>query len=440
MDNFTWEEVSPGTFERAPSPFEKGLAQIGNLYKPTHEEKCVYASASFNYSPQNSFKCEDAGRMAWIQMRYQYPSIASTLKAAGEKLQYCSPATETAVNDWLSNTFIVTSSDVKSIIRQAKPKDYATLFLNPERREVLLQTSHWRIDGTGCLLFFNAFFDALGDPQRATFGDEYLRLSPPIESLVDFAAASSSQANAEIDTMVDEFLDAQPSIGLSIGVDDEWLGSDAVRVTMSTEETAALVAKLKAKGVTVAKAFQAAMYLAIADCQGPQQNSGRIANMTIVNVRSWCGKSGVEVPIAPLFYPTLTVVDPNTDFGDIVSQIDKHWKKWVRTDLYKSGYTHAMDRLLPMVSQPPPIPPSTPFLTSTGIAEQYLRREHADGKIIVTDYCIQDERVGYEIVIFMWTFNGRLELNFAYNYGYLNRSFVESFAQMLQRKLAENLT
>jgi hypothetical protein len=75
------------------------------------------------------------------------------------------------------------------------------------------------------------------------------------------------------------------------------------------------------------------------------------------------------------------------------------------------------------------------------IADSYLKKEYGNGdKILtVTDYCISDERGGRELVVFLWTFNDKLEINLAYNYGYLDRAFVENFGETLKRELYQGL-
>ncbi|KAH6661677.1 hypothetical protein B0J14DRAFT_645727 [Halenospora varia] len=427
---------------------ETYLVRVSKLSHP-HDEKCIYASASFQYhGAHNAASIEEAGRQAWIAMRYRHPSITCTVNIPEKTFEYRCPVSEGDVESWVSSTFSITNLEFSSIIRQAKTLPLATLYFNPESQSVLLQTSHWRFDGRGILLFFDTFFDAFTNPspQPVTFGDEYIRLSLLLDALAGFPDPSPANAAAEIDAVVDSFLAAQPSLGLEqrANVEGQWLGSDAVRMTFSPDETAALIQGAKKRNVTVTQAVQAATYMAIAaaasnDDQN-QQGRGKIASMTIVDLRPWCGEHATQTPVSCYFGGIMTVIELG-EFDDITQQLGEQWKKWVRTDLFKDGVAQYRDRFLPITSQPMPFLPSTPFVTSMGIADTYLKREHGDGdrKLTVTDYCIADERVGRELVVFVWTFNDRLEINLAYNSGYLEREFVESFGQTLKTQLYRGL-
>jgi hypothetical protein len=448
QESYRWKETSPGAYSRGLGFCESYLVRVSELSQP-HDEKCIYASVSFNcHETLSAASIEEAGRQAWMAMRYRHPSIACTVNWAEKKFEYRSPVSDNEVESWLSKTFIVTNLGTQSIIRKAENKPLATLYLNPKSQTLLLQTSHWRFDGRGILLFFDAFLDALTNPgpQSITFGDEYVHLSLPFDAVAYFPDPSPEDAAAEMDTLVDSFLAALPSLGLEPqdNVEGQWLGSDAVRMSFSRDETTALIKGIKKANVTVTQAVQAATYMAIpavsSNHDQNQGSNGKIASMTIVDFRPWCGEHAIQTPVSCYFGAIMTIIEPGK-FDHITQQLGELWKKWVRTDLFKSGIAQFRERFLPITSQPMPFVPSTPFVTSMGIAGSYLKKEYgnSDKNLTVTDYCISDERVGRELVVFLWTFNDKLEINLAYNYGYLDRAFVENFGETLKRELYQGL-
>lgn len=448
QNSYRWKETSPGTYSRRLGFCESYLVRVSELSQP-HDEKCIYASVSYQFHETPSAAgIEEAGRQAWKAMRYRHPSIACTVNWKEKVFEYCSPVSDTEVESWLSSTFIVTELDTQSIIRQAKNRPLATLYLNPKSQSLLLQTSHWRFDGRGVLIFFDAFLKSFTNPspQSITFGDEHIRLSLPFDSVAYFPDPSPEDAAAEIDTVIDGFLAAQPSLGLEprANVEGQWLGSDAVRMSFSQDETVALVKSIKKANVTVTQAVQAATYMAISALSSNNdqnhEGSAKIASMTIVDFRPWCGEHATQTPASCYFGAIMTIIEPG-EFDSVTRQLGELWKKWVRTDLLRNGIAQFRDRFLPITSQPMPFVLSTPFVTSMGILDNYLKKEygHGDKKLTVTDYCISDERVGRELVVFLWTFNDKLEINLAYNYGYLDREFVEKFGKTLKKELYQGL-
>lgn len=403
----------------------------------------MYLRLGFFHSQdaRNVASIEEAGRRAWTAIRYQFPSIASTVSVPNEEIHYHSPIDEKEVEDWLSNSFIVTNADASSIIRNAKPLPYATLHFNPLSQSLLLQASHWRFDAHGIVIFFETFLDLLASPslQRVAFGDEHVRLSPPLEAAMDFPNSSSAKAGLEVGAMIDALITAQSSVGLaeSANVEGPWMGTEAVRISFSHNETATLLQRAKRKCITISLAVQAALYMVLSTAAPNniqvQQNSDEITNMSIVDLRSLCGDHGFQAPTGCLFFGLPTFINPG-EFDDVVQQLDEQWKKWARTELFKDGFTRYGERLLELSLQPMPFVPSTPFVSSIGVVENYLKREHGDGdgKLRVTDYCLTDERVGREIVVFAWTFDNRFELNLAYNSGYLKQESVELFGKTLK--------
>jgi hypothetical protein len=169
-----------------------------------------------------------------------------------------------------------------------------------------------------------------------------------------------------MDTLVDSFLAALPSLGLEPqdNVEGQWLGSDAVRMSFSRGETTALIKGIKKANVTVTQAVQAATYMAISAVSSNhdqnQGSNGKIASMTIVDFRPWCGEHAIQTPVSCYFGAFMTIIEPGK-FDHITQQLGELWKKWVRTDLFKSEIAQFRGRFLPITSQPMPFVPSTPF-------------------------------------------------------------------------------
>lgn len=166
-----WKETSKGHFERPFDSVERFLLAAGRGSLPLNREH-YSLSISARFDMAASLKdTVNALRHAWKTMRYDHPQLACF--AYEEKKVYEVPD-DVALDAWLDETFIVEPvwTTTEELLASLRPSALATLHFVPRTSEIIIHSSHWRMDFLGGLSFLQNFFTAAAKPRQVQFGDE----------------------------------------------------------------------------------------------------------------------------------------------------------------------------------------------------------------------------------------------------------------------------
>ena len=110
-------------------------------------------------------------------MRNDHPQLACVVY---EETKIYDVPDSTALNKWADETFIVApaSATKEELLESFRPSALATLHFLPSKSEIIIHSSHWRIDFVGALSLVQNLFDAIAKPRPVQFGDEGRNLAP----------------------------------------------------------------------------------------------------------------------------------------------------------------------------------------------------------------------------------------------------------------------
>ena len=183
----SWKETSPGHFERPFDSIERFFLAIGRgslALNREHWAVSIFAQFESNASREDT---ETALRHAWKTMRYDHPSLASI---AREEIKMYEVPDQVALDAWLDRTFILESASTTKdeLLALFRPSALASLHYLPHTSEILIHSSHWRIDLVGAISLLQNLFSAVDKPRPIDFGDEAANLSPSRDEAANYSS------------------------------------------------------------------------------------------------------------------------------------------------------------------------------------------------------------------------------------------------------------
>lgn len=212
---------------------------------------------------------------------------------------YTVPPSTEALEEWAQATFTVVADlpSAGEVARHIRPSEYMHLYYIPQSDEILFHTAHWRTDGVGVIMLFNALLDlAFGnhasdsdkDPVNClSWGEEVKRLPPSLESLLPIPAILSSSQKALAQKDAPSFAMADGAVGIPFMGDWTTLpaATGSVWMQLSPDTTRKLIQACKQRQVTVTSAVHASLACANYKLQPPHLQGRSYASTIRVNLR-----------------------------------------------------------------------------------------------------------------------------------------------------------
>ena len=434
----SWKETAPGHFERPFDSIEMFFVALARETAPINREHYSLNIAARFQAP---FSAEDAVRRfknAWITMRYDHPEIASMLQ--GDTKVYEIPDAA-GLDAWLRETFVVAADDatVEELVASFQPRSLAMIHFLLHSREVLIHTSHWRMDGIGGINFLNNFFAAAAKPRPIKFGDEGRNLSPCRDEAASFITAGIGHDECQIDQASTDLLatltDNMPSLGLATDSPQAVMpqGTRRLEHRLNTITTSRVVSACKAMNITVTVAVHSAMIQATQQLASAETAGRKYASWGLFSLRpdlpypfseTAAHATSVNVMGLPL------VVCPST-FRENIVQLREFYKQPLPTSAHSTLAPIMIpysNKIVQMVSQPPQPdtpPPSEPVLSSLGVVDAYLDGVH--GEVEIRGFFLGGEIDTRQIMCHLWTWRGEMVLSACYNEAFYERRSVRGY-------------
>lgn len=384
---------------------------------------------------------KSALKHAWKIMRYDHPQIACI--ACGDTNVYEVPDIA-ALDAWLAETFIVApaSATRKELLGSFRPSALATLHYLPHTSEIIIRTSHWRIDYIGGLSLLHKLLTACIEPRHIHFGDERKNLSPSRDKTAKSGSSDTLESPAIIEERGRAVTDLLtplanlPSIGLPTRNPHQPPGSTLrSEMTLEASTTSAIVSASKKRGLTVTAAVHAALVVATQQlAPTPPSSSSVYTTWGVFNIRPQ-----LQAPYNdPTLYPTgpqvisLPVSLHTSTYTHLAAQLQDFYKQpmpspagsRVREDVV-IPYTNLLAGFAgkPSVDLPEP---TEPMLQSIGVVDGYLKRKYGD-MIEVKDFWIAPETTTLRLQCYLWTWQGKMTLSAFYNETFYEGGFVQGF-------------
>ncbi|CAJ2505692.1 Uu.00g130860.m01.CDS01 [Anthostomella pinea] len=478
-----------GSLER----FMKAIADGG---APLNREHWII-SLAFHVAFEPSVTAPELHlQRAWQATRLQYPALAAVLRSGplGEPELTIEPDNEEAAA-WTSNTFTThdNSKDADELFSELRPTAHATCHWIPSAAQLMIRSSHWRIDGVGMLMLGHSFMTALAnvlhfglDAPLSSYAITKSTQSP-LGSHVETVARSlaqrpqtegraqgqrhaiPTQVAAVADDIIAKYTGGFPSIALPTREGSETtLPGATSRVAMGFDvpTTSKVVTGCRMMGVTVTSAVHAAIVRVAADFpQHPLAKS--YAAFGPADLRRVIYEQDMDADVGPmgLFHLGLPIC-----IEDVVSSSSGGAVKSFRTvarelqavygqDLVNfwdpADGSGAMVSLLDLVEAnprrtqelfaallPPGLPPmQSPDLSSLGKIERYIQSEYGvgtgagQGKVEVLDVWLGLDVLTRALQFHVWSWKGELRIAACFNRSFYEGAFVTDVIGKVREEL-----
>ncbi|KAI0146359.1 hypothetical protein GGR57DRAFT_494226 [Xylariaceae sp. FL1272] len=479
------------SFGRPLGNLEIFFKKLSDQGKPLNREHWTIHLAMTLEFPPSLLDAVPNIKCAWQIMRLQHPELGAYLTDGTDAMSRpVLTAADDNLDSWTRDTFAVHPdvSSANGVFSSIHDTSYPTCNWLPASSQVVIFSSHWRIDGVGMCIFGNHFMTALA----ATIGQELqpytiaekldvhgYNMNKTVfpKSLEDLARACSRHRDllhagdsenqvlaAGADALVAEFLKGVPSIGLPTVDGSETavpFYSDRTARALDADTTAQISLACRNMGATVTTAVHAAIVRATTSFpQHPLAKS--YAAFVPVDLRQVLGGTADQL-IGPYFSGLPVYVEPDLlqkDTGSFeliarklgsVYRRDRNrfWK--IPSGSHNDEYLSLSDLAEPYVKRttalfntPPPefLPPvKTPDLSSLGKLEKYIKTQYCSKggheAIKVVDIWMGTEMLNRSVQFHVWSWKGALNLAASFNTSFYEKSFVAGFTDMVIDELLE---
>lgn len=442
-----WVETGPGSFVKDMDGIERIYRTISQSFKALgHENGGVYCTCTLEFG--GSFRNQDntiALRNAWKALRFDYPGLAVIPEGLNRK-SYVLP-NETSVEQWTEETFFVEkTADYDSILANYPLRDLPSLYFFPASSRILYLDSHWRIDGLGVCMLLNRFFSLLAagtaSPSTGMWVNDVDKISPSIED----AAGTPRTVDPKLDAFARAYIDhhhrnAVHVGGLPYNGDNKTGPGKMARTALVFDETSSvgLVAACKETGISVT----AAIYAALAETMfGVLFSADKYAAVMSLNMRNHLPHpyNTRDHAVQTYVRGITPSVSREDDFYQKARQLTAFYKEGNSEDFMRAfrltAQYHADELFKPRPHGTPP--PSNIHLSSLGVVENHLERQHGNA-IQVADFQLGVNMMTRQVAIYIWTFDRRFNISLVYNDAYYHdsemRNFLDSIMNVVKKEM-----
>ncbi len=469
-----WEETRLGVYRAEFGGAEKIYYNVATLF--THlkrEHYRVHCVCPLEFGPELQGRGPGpALKEAWKTLRIEFPSLGVLSDGPAHKVYRVLDAQ--GEQDWLDQTFFVepygkTSDEV--IARE--PIDFPSLHFLPSSSEVIFLCSHWRIDAVGTNWVLDRLFSHLAMPPVTPYSAPSLHaLSPTLEDAVGAPDPWTEEQEDYARSFIQYFRENTfPNDRMPYSGDAKTLPGNPARQTVVFDptSTASLVAACKSHKISVTAAVHSALaqtVFALSDSnnrESPREKHDYTC-ATSINLRPklpWPYRTRAHAAQTYVIGVGCRV-SRNSSFADAAKALTRHYKVAYDDELmlqslrpiYKlnSDATPVQQKKSsvtsdkgPMHTSPAPVspPPSGITISSLGIVDNYLTGEYGGGDgtvaLRVREYHFGIDMITRQMIMYVGTFRGKLQLSISYNAGYYDPNVPLNVLKGVREKLGKGL-
>ncbi|OAF54251.2 hypothetical protein VC83_09527 [Pseudogymnoascus destructans] len=465
-----WEETDLGVYRAVFGGSEKIYHKVATLFAHLKREHYrVHCVCSLEFSSE--FEERDpatALKEAWKTLRTELPTLGVLADGPGHKVYKILDVQ--GERDWLDRSFFLEphgkSSD-EVIARE--PLDFPSLHFMPSSSEVIFLCSHWRIDAIGTNWVLDRLFSLLVAPRATLHSVPSLDVvSPGLEGAIGSLETWTEEQETYARSYIQSFrADSFPNDRMPYKGDAATLPGNPARQTVVFDptSTAHVIAACKVLEISVTAAVHSALaqtVFALADGDDGDQ-PGEKHDYT-------CATSMNLRPKLPAPYNTRAHavqtyvigcacrVRRDSSFADAARALTKHYKVAYGDErvlqslrpIYKfnSDATPVQQKkgsaaaTPSAVVSPPPLP-SGITISSIGIVDNYLTGVYGGGDgmpaVRVREYHFGIDMMTRQMIMYVGTFRGKLQLSISYNAGYYDPDVPRDVLKRVGNELEKGL-
>lgn len=443
MSNMQWKETRPGRWERPLSCLEKINLVNRNVGKAMDRDNWAKtAVAKLQFSP-NLGSPEAALRIAWKQVRYNYPEIAAFPYNDIYMYRIGNPD---QVSLWVSATFsVVEDATVDHLLGHIPRNEQMMCYYLPKTSEVMVRSPHYRLDARGAIFCLNYLIECLANLNPVlVFGGCAKNLSPSIEEALDIPASATPAIEAAASKRFEKLTPHNPSLELTPTVKSNLPGATKRRfITFTKGETKAIIAGCAQARMDVTTALHAALVDAVVKFAPPNEVKSFMASFHC-DLRFLISKP-VSTKVAPTsctsVITTEVEVSPSTDFKSYYAQLAPVYATGYRPYLESTACFH--EKLTATFNKGKSTDEADgqpqPRFGSLGNLDDKLCKEIKGGLVRVKDFWIGGEMLTKRKMVHTWIFEECMVFSCCYNESFWEDEFVERFLGAIKDTLIEEV-
>ncbi|KAJ5281233.1 hypothetical protein N7478_006605 [Penicillium angulare] len=398
----------------------------------------------------------DQLRTAWKALRFTHPDIA--LEAHHDEKRYYPVTDEQSLESWSNETFRVeaecsSTDDFFAKHRRAPPHANATIHWIPASSEIALVSSYMLWDGRGGMLMLHEFLSTLENPVIPTVfdGAEAKKLVPSLDEVIGMPATPKPEWNKRGEELLQQYIRAQPSIGLLAPGDPKAKKPPTemkrVETVFAPGEAKSIREAARKQNISVSTAVQTAAIIAVTGMNDRATQPENFVAWTLYDLRKFLEApfNGVEHAPSIRLGSQPLIVKAHGSWSDISKHVDKlnkfSWDVKENDEMFVRDpfNRRATDMLKGAAAYPDlaPAPGSEPFVTSMGIFDDYIKHEY--GPYSVEDVSILCQTLTPVTNLHLWSWKGTLHVSISYNVAHYDSDTIEKYLAIVKDTLRKNL-
>ncbi|KAF2678832.1 hypothetical protein K458DRAFT_422724 [Lentithecium fluviatile CBS 122367] len=446
MPHRSWKETRPGRWERPLSCLEKFNLINRNVDKAMDRDNWAKtAVAKLEFHP-NLGDPETALKIAWKQVRYNYPEVAAFPYNGTYMYRIGNPDQVTL---WVSATFVVENDmTVDQLLGHLPRNEQMMCYFLPNTSEVLIRSPHYRLDARGAIFCMDYFIKALAnlDP-ILTFGGCAKNLSSSIDEALDIPM-ESSKYSPKIEEMAAKRLAAlqplHPLLELTPTVTEKQPRATKRQFfKFSKSETRAILKGCEASRMNLTATLHSALIAAVAELAPPSEVMSYMASFHC-DLRFLIPDSS-STKNAPTSCTSTLITDvevsPTTDLRSYYKQL---------APVYATGYTPYLESTACFHEKlantmyaggkgtASADGDAQPRFGPLGVVEQQLTQE-IKNVVKVKDFWLGAETLTKRNMVHSWVYENQIVFSCCYNESFWGDAFIAEFLQAMKDTLLDEV-
>ncbi|RMZ78303.1 hypothetical protein DV737_g3961, partial [Chaetothyriales sp. CBS 132003] len=470
----TWKEISPGEYRAEFGGAEKIFYRVGSLF--THlkrEHYRVHCVCQLEFGSE--FQGRDpvaALKTAWKTLRLELPALG--VRADGPDHKVYKFLDAQGQQEWLDQSFFVEPEEKTSDeVIAREPRDLPTLHFLLSSFEIVLLCSHWRIDAIGTNWVLDRLFTLMATPPvTPPSGPTLDAVSPALEEAYGAAHDLTEEDEEYARAFIQSFRENSfPNYQMRYQGDATTPPGDPRYVTLVLDDasTATLVGACRAHEVSVTAAVHSALAQAVfvvadADDRGPSHTQDDFTCATSINLRPklpapYNGRAhaaqtyvmgvGCRVLRDRSFLASAKALTQQFKVGFNYDRVLRSLRAIyklnsdatpVKQKHISEVKTNSLTQLLPVLPRPLP---SGITISSLGVVNNFLTGEYGGREgapaVKVREYHFGIDMMTRQMLMYVGTFCGKLQLSISYNRGYYDPEVPLDVLQRVQDALERGL-
>ncbi|KAL9639045.1 MAG: hypothetical protein Q9164_001180 [Protoblastenia rupestris] len=446
-----WTDTKPGEYRKDFSGVEKIYRKMSQAFSHIGKEHWgIHCVCRFHPGPSFGKRdTETALRKAWKALMFEYPGL-SVVPDDLTKV-FIVPDAQ-ATDKWVDQTFFVEFTGIAdTIIANSKPKDLPSLIFLPSSSEIVFLSQHWRTDAIGTCMLLDRLFSIMAQPQDP--GSSQWRPGPEnISPCLEDAAGSPENGTPELQNFAWEYIDnfhkkavnsgGLPYKGQAATVPGDLSHQD---VTLTKDSTSTLVAACKSRNISVSAAIHTSLARTVFSFAPPEDQPSEYTTVIATNMRAYLPPPyNTKTHACQTYVASITpTVQRSSDFSTATAALTREFKTWHSEKLMQALrqiYKYHAEKLSAPRPKgvPPPKPPSGVTLSSLGVIERYLTGDYGD-VVKVDRFRFGVGMMTRQMLLYAWTFQGRMSLSVNYNTAYYDDSMAQEVLSRIKITLEKEL-